>query len=149
MNNELIKYDFIKVGKCQLNGRYVSGVETVLNQFKDERVIYCFVVDDIIKYIGICDGQNRTLIERMKKYTSRASHQKNNTGTSLQIIKKIKKCLEERKTIEIYALKPPNNYNYKILKIDLVRGLEYPLIERFRPSWNKRGNITIPKTISI
>jgi uncharacterized protein YerC len=150
MNSELIKHGFIKAGRCQLNGRrYVSGVETILSRFKDERVIYCFVVDDIIEYIGICDSQNRTLDKRMKKYTSRASHQKNNTGTSLEIIKKIKKCLEQGKIVEIYALKPPNNYNYENLKIDLVRGLEYTLIEKFSPSWNKRGTIAIPKTTGI
>lgn len=149
MNSELIKHGFIKAGRCQLNGSYVSGVETTLNQFRDDRVIYSFVVDDNIEYIGICDGQNTTLDKRMKKYTSRASHQKNNTGTSLEVIQKIKKCLEKGKIVEIYALKPPNNYNYKNLKIDLVRGLEYPLIDNFSPSWNKRGSITSPKTTSI
>lgn len=138
MNRELINFGFEKAGRCELSNNYVSGVDIILNQFKEERVIYCFVVDDTIKYIGICKGQNRTLNMRMKKYRSRADHQKNNKGTSLEIIKKIKKCLEEDKIVEIFAHKPPNNYHYKNFEIDLVRGLEYPLIEKFRASlWNK------------
>ena len=138
MNSELINFGFKKAGRCELSNNYVSGVDIILNQFKEERVIYCFVVDDTIKYIGICEGQNRTLDMRMKKYRSRADHQKNNTGTSLEIIKKIKKCLEKDKIVEIFAHKPPNNYIYKNFEIDLVRGLEYPLIEKYRESlWNK------------
>ncbi len=139
MINDLIKLGFRQIGTWELSESYASGVNMNLYQLNDQRVIYCFVVDSVIKYIGICDEDERTLEMRMKRYRSRAPHQKNKTGTSLEIILKIKKCLEERNKVEIYALKPPNNNYYQGLEVDLVRGLEYPLIKKFRPPWNKRG----------
>ncbi len=139
MISDLIELGFTKTGIWELNERYRSGVNMNLFQLNDQRVVYSFVVDSLIKYMGICDENERTLEMRMQRYRSRAPHQKSKTGTSLEIILKIRKCLEEGKTVEIYALKPSINNYYFGLEVDLIRGLEYPLIRKFRPPWNKRG----------
>ena len=115
-----------------------SGIDFELNDFEDERVIYAFVVDGKVNYIGICESSKTTFKDRMKKYKYLQGG-----GTNERIAKEIKKCLEDGKTVEIFALKPELLVQYKGLEIknkglevDLVRGLEYPLIEKLNPKWN-------------
>ena len=141
MISDLKKLGFKESGEWELNKKYKSGINMILNQSKNQRVIYCFVVDSIIKYIGICDGCERTLEDRMKRYRSRTEVQKNETGTSLKINLKIKESLKKRKSVKIYTLKPTNYNDYKGLEVDFVRGLEYPLINKYDTPWNIQGKI--------
>jgi len=49
----------------------------------------------------------------------------------------IKAALKEEKVVKIFALVPGES-EYKGLEVDLLRGLEYPLIEQLnRPDWNR------------
>lgn len=139
MISDLTNFGFKKVGEWKKDEKYGSGVNMELEQLNDQRVIYSFVVDSAIKYIGICDGDERTLEKRMIRYRSRAPDQKTKPGTSLKIILEIKDCLKKGKNVEIYAFKPPNDIHCIGLEVDLVRGLEYPLIKKFSPQWNIRG----------
>jgi hypothetical protein len=59
-------------------------------------------------------------------------------GTNERIATKIKECLEKGEAVKIFALKPELSCDYKGLSVDLVKGLENPLIERLQPEWNKR-----------
>ena len=150
----LRKYGFIKVGKWILNKNNKSGIDFELNDLNKERVIYAFVVDGKTKYIGICESNKRTLEDRMKMFKN-----KQGGGTNERIADEIKKCLEDGKTVEIFALKPELSvvykgpeitieYNHyteivvknKSIEVDLIRGLEYPLIERLKPEWNIKKN---------
>ena len=139
MIGDLTKLGFKNVGRWELTERYKSGINMILSQYEDQRVIYCFVVDSVLKYIGVVDSYKRTLKNRMVRYRSRTLAQKYKSGTSLEINLKIKECLEKGRAVDICALKPKNNHVYKKLEVDLVRGLEYPLINKFDTPWNKNG----------
>lgn len=122
---------FIEVGKWELKEILKSGIAFELYKFKKERVVYAFVVDNVVKYIGVCDNTLTTLEDRLKRY-------KGMTGgsTNERIAISIKECLKRGKRVTIKALRPELPIQYKGLKIDLVKGLENPLIERLRPEWN-------------
>jgi len=128
---ELDNYGFVEVGKWKLKERLKSGIAFELHRFKEERVVYAFVIDDEAKYIGICDNTSTTLKNRMSRYQSLQG-----AGTNERIADKIKDCLKRGKTIKIFALKPKSTLQYKGLNVDLVKGLENPLIKRLKPEWN-------------
>jgi len=120
-NMILESYGFIEVGEWHLsNGK----IKPRLDKLGDKRVVYAFVVDDEVKYVGICDSPETTLKDRM------GSQRYNKNMPSL-----IKAVLEEKTVVKIFAL-VPEEFEYKGLKADLVRGLEYPLIEQLNPKWN-------------
>jgi len=123
---------FIKVGEWKLK---VSGdkkdINFQLKMFEKERAIYAFVVDHEVKYIGICDSDNTTLKDRMRRYKY-----KQGGSTNARINDEIKNCLLKQKQVEIFALKPKEQYTYKSLNIDLIKGLENPLIKELDPEWN-------------
>jgi len=61
-------------------------------------------------------------------------------GTNARVVKEIKGCLNSKpvtKSVKIFALEPQVR-KYEDLNVDLVKGLEYPLIERLKPDWNKQ-----------
>lgn len=128
---ELYNLGFIEAGKWELKETLKSGISFQIYKFISERVIYAFVVDNAVKYIGICDNTNTTLKDRMSRYKGMAG-----SGTNERIAIKIKECLEKGKRVAIIVLNPEMELHYKSLKIDLVKGLENPLIEGLRPEWN-------------
>ena len=127
----LNNYGFVEVGKWKLKGSLKSGVTFELYEFGDERVIYAFVVEDAVKYIGVCENTATTLESRMGRYKNMQG-----AGTNERIVNKIKKCLKQGKSIKIFALKPKSTLQYKNLNIDLIKGLENPLIQKLKPEWN-------------
>ena len=128
---ELDNYGFVEVGKWKLKEHLKSGVAFELYGFKEERVVYAFVIDAEAKYIGVCDNTSTTLKNRMSRYQSLQG-----AGTNERIANNIKDCLKRGKAIKIFALKPESTLQYKGLNVDLVKGLENPLIERLKPEWN-------------
>jgi hypothetical protein len=129
---KLNDYGFVSVGKWTLNNRVKSGISFELSSLRDERVIYAFSVDDDVKYIGVCDTTNTTLNKRMNRYQSMAG-----AGTNERLAKQIKGLLEQGKTVNIFALKPISAIQYKDLNVDLIKGLENPLIEKLKTEWNR------------
>ena len=127
----LNEYGFEKVGEWKQSNRGKSGIAFKLQKFEAERVVYAFVVDEQAKYIGICQDSSTTLKDRMKRYKNLQGG-----GTNERIVNKIKECLKSKKTVKIFALKPESSYQYNSLNIDLVKGLENPLIEKLKPEWN-------------
>ena len=85
---ELDNYGFVEVGKWELKEHLNSGVAFELYGFKEERVVYAFVIDDEAKYIGVCDNTSTTLKNRMSRYQSLQG-----AGTNERIANKIKDCL--------------------------------------------------------
>jgi len=128
--SSLTDYGFVSAGKWTLNNRVKSGISFELCDLKDERVIYAFTVDNDVKYIGICDTTNTTLKNRMNRYQSMIG-----AGTNERLAKQIKRLLEQGKTVRIYALKPDTQIQHKGLNIDLIKGLENPLIDKLRTEW--------------
>ena len=128
---ELDKYDFVEIGEWKLKKGLKSGITFKLNKFEDERVIYAFVVEDKVKYIGVCENSTTTIKDRISRYKSLQG-----AGTNERIAGKIKDCLKDGRTVRIFALKPKSTLLYKDLKIDLIKGLENPLIKKLNPEWN-------------
>ena len=128
----LKRYGFTRVGKWMINRGIRSGISFQIDSLKNERVIYSFVINKETKYIGICENRKTHLIARMNRYKSMQG-----SGTNEHIAKRIKKALQEKKTVEIYALNPQPSKHYKGLNVDLVKGLENPLIAKIRPKWNR------------
>ena len=118
----LQQYGFIEVGKWHLNGEIKPKAN--LDKLADVRVVYTFVVEGEVKYVGICDSCKTTLKKRM------GSQCFNKSMPNL-----IKTALEADKVVKIFAL-VTEEFEYKGLKVDLMRGLEYPLIKRMNPNWN-------------
>lgn len=127
----LSEYGFEEAGEWHIYGNVKSGINFRLRKFENERVIYAFVVDGEVKYIGICLGDFTTLTERLGRYKSMIGGSTNERVASL-----IRECLEQSKNVRIYALKPELECKYGDLDVDLVRGLESPLVNRFDPEWN-------------
>jgi len=128
---QLNNYGFAEVGEWRLKENLKSGITFQLNNFEKERVIYAFVVDGETKYIGICDSNTTTLKSRMNRYKNLQG-----AGTNERIAIEIRNCLKSGKAVRIFALKPPSSLDYKDLNVDLIKGLENPLIESLRPDWN-------------
>lgn len=128
---KLSNYGFVKAGKWKLKNSLKSGIAFELYNFQNERVIYAFVVDNKVKYIGICENTRTTLKGRMERYQHFVG-----AGTNERIAGNIKKCLKQRKEVKILALKPKSELRYEGVYVDLVKGLENPLIEKLKPEWN-------------
>jgi hypothetical protein len=132
----LKKIGFDEAGKWTLHEKVKSGINFLLNnkKFENERVVYAFVVDDDVKYVGVCEKNNTTLKERLTRYKYR---QGGSRSTNKRVGEKIMECLNNGKDVKIFALKPEISIKINDLEIDLVKGLENPLIEKFDPEWNK------------
>jgi hypothetical protein len=128
----LSSYGFIPAGECINRATIKSSIAYKLTAFASDRVVYSFVVDDTPKYIGICEKDTTNLKDRMERY-------KNQVGgsTNERISIRIKQVLDQGKKVEIYALKATAKYIIVDLQVDLVKGLENPLIARFKPEWNR------------
>lgn len=124
---------FIHVGKWHLYDHSKAGVRFSLNSLQRERVIYAFVLDHNIMYLGICDSSSTTLTDRMNRYQNMVGG-----GTNERIIGLIRTALAEGANAHIYALRPGSIPAYGGIDIDCVKGMENPLIRRFKPPWNKR-----------
>lgn len=134
--NELYKYGFVEVGEWKLDKSTKAGIRFELKreEYKDKRVVYCFVADNEVKYIGICEAKDTGLLDRMKKYEKLQGNGTNKYIAEL-IFELLKSC---NKHVKVYALEPLKECFYKDIGVDMVRGLEYPLIEKFNPLWNRR-----------
>lgn len=60
---ELIdNYGFTLAGRWELNTTVNSGVKFSLNSLETERVLYAFVENNIVRYVGICDSLKTKLL---------------------------------------------------------------------------------------
>lgn len=127
-------HNFIKVGNWILDDTLNSNIRFILNHLKNERVIYAFLVDSSFKYIGICDSYKTTLKKRMERYQFCLGG-----STNKRIAGLIQQKLSENSIVEIYALLPKDVFISNGVKIDIIKGLEYPLIEELLDGekWNK------------
>jgi len=127
----LEKYGFRPAGSWRPH-KVASGIGYQLDAFVNDRVVYAFVVEDRVMYIGICDKDTTTLKSRMSRYQTRQG-----SGTNERVAGQIRRCLTAGKAVRIYALRPDGEEcRYKGLNVDLVRGLENPVIRALQPPWN-------------
>jgi hypothetical protein len=140
------KYGFKKVGRWYIkddthNLDFEFYDEQDVEELKNKRVIYAFVFDKEVKYIGICKDEKTTLENRMEKYKN-----KQGGGTNERIHYEIKNCLINRKVnrkrkkeVEIYAIEVGKKEELvrKIAETIEDKDVERLLIIRFDPVWNK------------
>jgi len=129
----LSAYGFTLAGQWIKSATVKSGIDYQLTTLASERVVYAFVIDGVPKYIGICEKDTTTLSARMGRYKNQQGN-----GTNERISIKIREMLELGKKVEIHALKSTIKQSYMDLQVDLVKGLENPLIEMCKPEWNRR-----------
>ena len=127
---------FVAAGSCRLDPALLSGVRFTVTALQDQRVVYAFSVDGVIKYIGVCNTPNTTLRQRMKRYQGMMG-----SGTNRRVTLEIKAALFGGSRISILALQPQGSLKHGKFAVDLVKGLENPLIETFHPLWNVQGHI--------
>ena len=109
------------------------GIEVeLINHVPKSSVLYLFVVDDAIKYVG---KTVRTLRKRMYGYKKPGSTQR----TNLRINSNILDCLNQGQPVDIYIWhdKDPKKYK-KLVDINLSAGLEDSMIQLTGAEWNKR-----------
>ena len=149
--NKLEKIGFNKAGFWFVDKRNIYEYLENFNvnfelddEYKDKRLIYAFVSNKEIKYIGICLSEKTTLNKRMKRYRSRVG-----AGTNKAIMIKIKKELETLNGVEIFVteakteLKVMYSINNKIqdesqIYSEINIDYERALITLFNPEWNKK-----------
>lgn len=127
----LYEFGFQEVGQWSLDGILKSGVRFTLTTYSNDRVIYVFLVDDDVKYIGVCEKTVTTLSKRMARYQSMAG-----SGTNKRVAGFIREALSNGIRVKILALKSDKVMRINNLEVDLVKGLENPLIQAFKPEWN-------------
>ena len=132
---KLKAYGFKKVGEWELKKDEIRPIffDDIL---KLERVIYAYVVNSRAKYIGICHTENSRLERRLRYHRWR-------NNKKLTSVAELRKNLKNKKKVYIFAWKPSNKIKYKWLNVDLISGLEKPLIVRFKTTveyggWNKQ-----------
>ena len=138
---DLSEYGFVEAGSCALDSRLKSGVRFTLNRHQSDRVLYAFVVDDEVKYIGACDDTKTCFSDRMSRYQGIMG-----AGTNARVVGFMREVLDPGKAqpsakvprVRVFAWHPQERVTVKGLNVDLVMGLEKPLIERFKPEWNRR-----------
>jgi len=128
----LTEYGFLEAGEWLLSDGPRSGIDFRLNALKHERVIFAFVVNGEAKYLGICQGSEVTLRDRMDRFKNLVGD-----GTNERVAVEIRKVLEAGTRVKILAFRPPA-MQYKGLEVDLVSGLKNTLIQAVSPAWNKR-----------
>ena len=132
-------------------GQWKLNRDSLSVEFKEgyagSRAIYAFVHKGHVKYVGICQGTNRTLAHRFKEYCkTEMPIVGQSISQNMRIKANIVEVLRLKNAVSIYALKPPKGLAFCGIEIDLVSGLEQSLIDLLKPSWNKRGRAKVRKT---
>jgi hypothetical protein len=127
---ELLNIGFIKIGQWVLSDGVIK-VDITSNS-KEKNLLYCFVLDNKIKYIG---KTTRTISERLNGYLNPNESQR----TNVRINQKIHKVLKKGVNIDIYIFSHNGLLKYGNFEINLAAGLEDSLIKELQPKWNKNG----------
>ena len=73
----------------------------------------------------------------MGRYKAQQGGGGSRISTNERISNNIKQLLDQGKRVEIYALKPAQKDIFVDIQVDLVKGLENPLIASFKTEWNR------------
>jgi hypothetical protein len=128
--NRLLEIGFEEVGYWEPNGIGIRYI--LLSHHKSQNLLYSFIVDGEIKYIGKTTNE---LSKRMYGYQNPGTSQKTNS----RIKALIKKQLEVEKFVKIFVLIGSGLLRYGNYEINLAAGLEDCLIKELIPDWNFQG----------
>ena len=126
----LLNIGFVPAGKWNLKYNNLN-VELTGHQ-KSKNVLYSFVSDGVVKYIG---KTTLELTKRMYGYQNPGPTQ----STNIRISFKIKELLSSNNYVDILVLSENSFLKYGDFKINLAAGLEDRLIYEINPEWNFTG----------
>ena len=128
--NHLINLGFKDIGIWSILDDELSY--SLVEGHKARCVLYSFVVNDDVKYIGKTTMElQRRLYGYKKPGPTQITNIKNNVN--------IKKELNGGKEVGIYALIDAKPLLYKNIEVNLAAGLEDYLINKLVPDWNHLG----------
>lgn len=126
---KLISLGFEQVGRWFWDG---DDLNFELNQHQSEKdILYAFVVDGEVKYIG---KSVLTLHKRIYFYKNCGPTQR----TNIRVRDKLRTCLKNGSQVLIYAFVQKMPLMYQDIPINLAAGLEDNLIAKIQPEWNIR-----------
>jgi hypothetical protein len=106
---------------------------TLTDQAKARKVLYAFVSDGTVVYIG---KTIQTLQQRMRGY----QHPGPTQSTNVKGNKLIREALSANKPVEVYALPDNGLLHYGGFHVNLAAGLEDSLLAMLKPVWNELGS---------
>lgn len=104
--------------------------------------LYLFVIDSIIKYVGIADSSLWTRVRRYRESIDRIKNRPDPEYTPRKVYTELLRFLNLGKKVNIYTLQIRGKTRigtWKGLPIDRLHGLEAGLIETIDPPWNPRN----------
>ena len=128
--DRLLNIGFINVGHWTLKNESINY--QLISHQKNKNVLYCFVSNGIIKYIG---KTTMELLKRMYGYQNPGPTQ----TTNIRVNAEIKELLKNKNPIDIFILADIGLFKYGDFKINLAAGLEDTLIYEINPDWNYSG----------
>ncbi|USI76535.1 GIY-YIG nuclease family protein [Sphingopyxis sp. USTB-05] len=126
--SKLLDAGFIRIGEWTSVSEEVFVLDTSAPR---EPGVYAFVVDGVIRYIGLTQRGIRT---RMAHYVRGHSRQR----TSARIKGRILEALAEGRRVEVLVATPEPT-EWKELPVLTAPGLEAGLIRLVQPEWNMQG----------
>jgi hypothetical protein len=128
--NRLLDVGFKKVGHWYSSD---NSIDFELTQNSDsENVLYCFVSEDEVLYVG---KTTQKLTKRMYGYKNPGATQ----STNIKGHKKIKELLSKGLPVEILALPDNGLLHFGVFHLNLAAGLEDSIISVINPLWNSTG----------
>lgn len=121
--NRLIKIGFTKVGYWTIVDSKIRY--RLSSHAKEKNVLYCYVSNDQVLYIG---KTTRSLETRLKGYQKPGPTQRTNIRVNDKILHQLGKGL----SIDIYILPDSGLFKYGDFNISIAGGLEDTLIDEFK-----------------
>jgi len=126
----IMKIGFVMAGSWKLNA---DKIAVELNGLGSARnILYCFLVDDELKYIG---KSTNTLHHRMQRYKTPPKDAKNGS-TNIKNNFNIRQHLERGQNVAVLVLPDNGLLYYGGFHVNLAAGLEDSLIKELDPPWN-------------
>lgn len=128
--NRLLEIGFECIGHWLLEND--KPIFKLLKRENDAKVLYAFVCDGEVKYIG---KTIQPIWKRMYGYQNPGSSQSTNIKNNQNILQ----VLQQEKTLDIFILPELALLKYGVFQINLAAGLEDEIIHILNPGWNHLG----------
>ncbi len=128
--NKRTQIGFKKVGTWNIDGETVSL--KIGEESSSKNVLYSFVVDGELKYIG---KTTQALKKRMYGYKNPGPTQ----STNIKNNQLIKNALKENSKVELFVLPDHGLLHFGEFHVNLAAGLEDSIVRTLLPEWNSVG----------
>jgi len=131
--DRLVAIGFKQAGRWSLTN-HVLRLELKPAVMHEQNVLYAFVVDNVLMYIG---KTTQSLIKRMQGYRSPASNAERGGSTNIKNNRNIIDALAAGANVHIYVLHNMPVQLHGEFPVNLAAGLEDSLITSLAPPWNR------------